>query len=252
MFNGGKVPSVSLRDKVLDVIHPNTLPVDQIFSGLAEACGVGQYFPFTVEELADAQLKTVGLSLDELRKVGTVEFPEKAFVYGQTPKWKTPSGKIQFTSEACEKAGYSAAPVWVAPAVVPAGGSQFRLITGKQAIHSHTMTANCEALMSITQDYDLTRVWLNADRAAELGIKDGDEVELSNEKFTGRCHVKVTQRLNPTAVFMPPAYGCSSKDQHTAYGVGLRPTDFMDYQLERGYGSAMAHEVLVTVKKVGA
>ena len=114
------------------------------------------------------------------------------------------------------------------------------------------MTANCEALMSITQDYDLTRVWLNADRAAELGIKDGDEVELSNEKFTGRCHVKVTQRLNPTAVFMPPAYGCSSKDQHTAYGVGLRPTDFMDYQLERGYGSAMAHEVLVTVKKVGA
>lgn len=143
VFNGGKVPSVSLRDKVLDVIHPNTLPVDQIFSGLAEACGVGQYFPFTVEELADAQLKTVGLSLDELRKVGTVEFPEKAFVYGQTPKWKTPSGKIQFTSEACEKAGYSAAPVWVAPAVVPAGGSQFRLITGKQAIHSHTMTANC-------------------------------------------------------------------------------------------------------------
>ena len=252
VFNGGKVPSVSLRDKVLDVIHPNTLPVDQIFSGLAEACGVGQYFPFTVEELADAQLKTVGLSLDELRKVGTVEFPEKAFVYGQTPKWKTPSGKIQFTSEACEKAGYSAAPVWVAPAVVPAGGSQFRLITGKQAIHSHTMTANCEALMSITQDYDLTRVWLNADRAAELGIKDGDEVELSNEKFTGRCHVKVTQRLNPTAVFMPSAYGCSSKDQHTAYGVGLRPTDFMDYQLERGYGSTMAHEVLVTVKKVGA
>ena len=45
VFNGGKVPSVSLRDKVLDVIHPNTLPVDQIFSGLAEACGVRPVLP---------------------------------------------------------------------------------------------------------------------------------------------------------------------------------------------------------------
>lgn len=251
-FNGGKVPSVSLRDKVLDLIHPNTKPCDEIFKGLAEACGVGEYFPFTVEELADAQLQSVGSSLADLRRVGTIEFPEKAFEYGKTPKWKTPSEKIQFTSEKCAKAGYTAAPTWVAPAVMPAGGNQFRMITGKQAIHSHTMTANCKPLMAITEDYDLTRIWMNADRAAALGIKDGDEVEVSNDLHTGRCRVKVTQRMNPTAIFMPPAYGCSSEQQHTAYGIGLRSTDFSPYQLEPGYGSTMSHEVLVTVKKVGA
>ena len=251
-FNGGLVPSVSLRDKVLDVIHPNTKPCDEIFKGLAEACGVGEYFDFTIEELADAQLQSVGLSLDALRRVGTVEFPEKAFVYGTTPKWKTPSEKIQFTSEKCAAAGYTAAPTWVAPAAMPAGGSQFRMITGKQAIHSHTMTANCKPLMAITQDYDLTRIWMNAERAAQLGIADGDEVEVSNELHTGRCRVKVTQRMNPTAIFLPPAYGCTSEEQHTAYGVGLRSTDYTAYQLEAGYGSTMAHEVLVTVKKVGA
>ena len=119
-------------------------------------------------------------------------------------------------------------------------------------MHSHTMTANCEPLMAITQDYDLTRIWMNADRAEQLGISDGDEVEVSNDRHTGRCRVKVTQRLNPTAVFLPPAYGCSSKDQHTAYGIGLRSTDFQAYQLENGYGSTMSHEILVTVKKVGA
>ena len=106
--------------------------------------------------------------------------------------------------------------------------------------------------MAITQDYDLTRIWMNADRAEQLGISDGDEVEISNDQHTGRCRVKVTQRLNPTAVFLPPAYGCSSKDQHTAYGIGLRSTDFQAYQLENGYGSTMSHEILVTVKKVGA
>lgn len=251
-FNGGMVPSVSLRDKVLDIVHPNTKPCDEIFTGLAEACGVGEYFPFTVDELADAQLKSVGLSLDALREVGTISFPEKAFEYGKAPKWKTPSEKIQFVSEACAAAGYTPAPTWVAPAVTPAGGNQFRLITGKQAMHSHTMTANCEPLMAITQDYDLTRIWMNADRAEQLGISDGDEVEVSNDRHTGRCRVKVTQRLNPTAVFLPPAYGCSSKDQHTAYGIGLRSTDFQAYQLENGYGSTMSHEILVTVKKVGA
>ena len=52
-FVGGRVPVVSLRDQVLEVIHPNTRPADVIFTQLAEACGVGQYFPFTVDELAE-------------------------------------------------------------------------------------------------------------------------------------------------------------------------------------------------------
>ena len=157
-FIGGKVPAVALRDQVLEKVHPNTRPVDQIFSELAEACGVGEYFQFSVDELADAQLQTVGLSLEALKKTGTAHFPEKEFSYGSTPKWKTPTEKVQFASEACEKAGLSPYPVWVEPAVMPMG-DELRLIGGKQAIHSHTQTANIEDLMQITKDYDLTRVW---------------------------------------------------------------------------------------------
>ena len=183
---GGKVPAVALRDQVLEKIHPNTRPVDQIFGELAEACGVGEYFRFGVDELADAQLRTVGLSLDTLRRTGTAYFPEKEFSYGTAPKWKTPTEKVQFSSEACEKAGLSPCPVWVEPAVMPMG-DELRLIGGKQAIHSHTQTANIEDLMQITKDYDLTRVWLNADEAARRGIADGDEVEVSNGEHTGRA-----------------------------------------------------------------
>ena len=50
-----------MRTQVLEPIHPETKPCDEIFAGLAEACGVGEYFPFTVEELAAAQLETVGV-----------------------------------------------------------------------------------------------------------------------------------------------------------------------------------------------
>ena len=158
---------------------------------------------------------------------------------------------MQFASEACEKAGLSPYPVWVEPAVMPMG-DELRLIGGKQAIHSHTQTANIEDLMQITKDYDLTRVWMNADTAARRGIADGDEVEVSNGQHTGRVRVKVTQRINPTALYMPSHYGCSSPDQHTAYEVGLRQMDFVPFHLEPAYGGACTQEAVVTVKKVGA
>ena len=250
-FIGGTVPAVALRDRVLDKIHPNTKPVDVIFSELADACGKGEYFNFSVDDLADAELQTLGLSLDALKQTGTAYFPEKAFKYGTAPKWKTPTGKVQFTSDACAKAGLSASPVWVEPATMPLG-NELRLIGGKQAIHSRTQTANTEDLMQITKDYDLTRVWLNADTAKTLGIVDGDEVEVANNYHTGRCRVKVTQRMNPTALYMPSHYGCSSPDQHTAYNVGLRQMDYVPFHMEPAYGSAMTQETVVTVKKVGA
>lgn len=252
-FVSAKTPVVTLRDKVIEKVHPNTRPVDQIFSELAEACGVGQYFKFSVEDLADAQLKSVGLSLDTLKQKGTVAFSDKAFEYGTVPEWKTPSGKIQFASEACEQAGLPRVPQWREPAVaVPDDTASFRLIGGKQAIHSHTQTANCEPLMDITKQYGLDRVWMNAARAAELGINDGDEILVENDLFSGRVKVKVTQRINPEALYLPSHYGCSSPQQRTAYNVGLRQMDFVPFLLEEGYGGTCSQETYVTVEKVGA
>ena len=250
-FVGGTVPVVSLRDRVLEKVHPNTKPVDEIFSELAQACGVGEYFQFTVDELADAQLKTVGCSLEELREEGTHTFPEKQLKYALKTSWGTTDKKVHFTSEACEKAGFPASPGWLEPKVTP-GSGEFRLIGGKQAIHTHTQTANIPALMEITKKYGLERIWMNAQVAEEMGIKDGDEVELSSETHTGVTRVHVTNRIEPTSIYLPSHYGCSVEDQHTAYGVGLRQMDFVPFHIEPGYGGTMSQETLVTVKKVGA
>ena len=252
-FISGKVPAVSLRDKVIEKVHPNTRPVDQIFTELAEACGVGQYFDFTVEELAEAQLETVGLSLDGLRRAGgTARFNDKAFEFGTLPKWKTPTGKIQFSSDACHDAGLPNVPEWKEPVVTVAEGETFRLIGGKQAIHTHTQTANIPELMNITKQYGLERVWINASVAEKLGISEGDEVELSNDEYTGRVKAHVTQRINPTAVYLPSHYGCSSEEEKTAYGVGLRQMDFVPFRIEPGYGGVCSQETVVSLRKVGA
>ncbi|MDO4290486.1 MAG: molybdopterin-dependent oxidoreductase [Eggerthellaceae bacterium] len=249
-FVGGKVPVVALRDRVLDKIHPETKPVDEIFSELGRACGVGQYFDFTVDELADAQLATVGLSLAQLQKEGIATFPEKAYKPAPKTTWGTPSKKVQFTSEACAKAGFTPSPTWVEPLVMPEEG-QFRLIGGKQTIHTHTQTANIASLMAISEMYGLERPWINADVARELGIEDGDEVEISSDVFTGKTRIKVTERIEPTSIYLPSHYGRMIPEQHVSYGIGLSQMDFVPFHIEPGYGGTMAQETVVTVKKAG-
>ena len=73
-----------------------------------------------------------------------------------------------------------------------------------------------------------------------------------DEQHTGKVQVKVTQRINPDALYMPSHYGCSSKEEKTAYGVGLRQMDYVPFRIEPGYGGICSQEAVVTVKKVGA
>ena len=77
-FIGGKKHFVGMRTAVLDRIHPETKTCDEIFNGLAEACGVGEYFQFTAEDWAAAQLETVGVSLDQMKSDGVVELVRPA------------------------------------------------------------------------------------------------------------------------------------------------------------------------------
>ena len=252
-FISGKTPAVSLNDEVIDKVLPDTRPIDQIFTELADACGVGKYFDFTVEELAEAQLGTVGLSLDGLRRAGgTARFTDREFAFDGKHTWKTPTGKIQFSSDACHDAGLPYVPEWKEPAVSADGESTFYLVGGVQPVHLHALSGNVPALMDIVKQYGLERVWINSQVAEKLGISEGDEVELASDAHTGRARAHVTSRINPKAVFLPSHYGCTSEDEKTAYGVGLRGADFVPFRIEPGYGGICTQEAAVSLRKVGA
>ena len=106
--------------------------------------------------------------------------------------------------------------------------------------------------MEISKQYSLERPWLNAGVAKQMGIEDGDEIEISSEMFTGRTRVKVTERIEPTSLYLPSHYGRMIPEQHVSYNVGLSQMDFVPFHIEPGYGGTMAQEVIVTIKKVGA
>ena len=245
---GGKKHFVGMRTVAIDKVLPDAKTCDEIFNGLAEACGVGEYFQFTAEDLAAAQLATVGVDIGTMKKEGVVELPDPRFQYG-TPKFKTPSGKFEFSSEAVGAAGLNPVISWIPRKVMPKDG-EFYIVGGKQGIHSHTMTLNLEALNAISREYQLERLWMAASDAADLGIADGDTVELSSSECSGQVAVKVTERLKPGVLFLPTHYGGTSPYLTRAQGFGLNMMDFVPLHLEPGVGSTMSQEVAVKVRKV--
>lgn len=248
---GGKKHSVSLRDKAIDIIHPETRPADQIFRELSAACGIGEYFDFTVDELVEAQLATIGLTLDELREKGIIELPTSDFEYGKVPTFNTPSGKVELYSVTIGRAGLSPVITWEDRKVHPAE-DEFYFVGGKQSVQSHTMTTSIESLMDISKSYNLERLWMNASDAERLGIAEGDMVEVSSSEYTDTVNVHVTERLMPGVVYVPTHYGGSSPYLTQGYGFGICTPNFVPFDMEPGTGATMSQEVAVKIRKAGA
>ncbi len=246
---GGKKHFCTVRTRVLDRIHPETRSGDEIFSGLAKACGVGDKFDFTIDELVDAQLASIGLTLDRVAEEGVVELEAPEFTYGVPAKFEKPEGKFMFASEKVGAAGLNPVIGFTAREVQPEG-EQLSLVAGKQGIHSHTMTQNVAALNAISREYGLERLWMAAADAEARGIADGDLVEVSNDEHTAQVHVRVTERMKPGVLFLPMHYGGTSPYQTRANGYGINIMDFVPFRMEPGVGSAMSHETAVTVRKV--
>jgi len=73
------------------------------------------------------------------------------------------------------------------------------------------------------------KVWLNARRAEELGIRDGEEVVLVNQDGVRSTPVKVevTQRIRPDCVYLVHGYGHDAKGLNFARGRGASDARLM-------------------------
>lgn len=241
----------TLRNPAIEQVHPETKPTYQIIVDLAEACGLGEYFTFTLDQLNETYCAAYGVSYDALKSDGLAPIPGCELEFGSVPMFATKSGKIEFSCEAYAVGEMKAVPTWIEPAATPADGS-LRLITGDQVFQNKTYTRASDKLTQIAKDFEADRVWIASSRAAELGIADGDTVELSNENGAVQVEVRVTGRIHHDAAYLPPHYGCASEEIRTAFGFGASHEALVTRQAEPESGAGMLQEVLVNVKKVGA
>ncbi len=247
---GGKQGTLAMRTQAISKIHPDTRSFDEIIVDLAERLEVDEYFQFSLDDVNRAILEPYDISLEEFKQKGSmmVDVPEP----DEVPVFNTETGKFQFYSDEFERHGAPPVVSWISPDTgLDVEDNQFRLVQGKEAIHSHTATANTPQLAQITKDYDTNRLWINAERASEMGISDGDEVEISSEIFSDRCDVKVTQRIHPETVYIHGGYGNRTPFYTTAQKIdSINPNDFVKYQKESIVGHAMINEVMVEIEKV--
>lgn len=274
VFSDGLVPSVSIASPVVETDDGTAMPTASIIEALASALGMSDAFWFTLDDAARMQLAAVGLELEGIESDGGAELSGDAI--NRVSSWKTPTGKIQCASAACADAGLPASPAWVPTleastiqavisddmnegqqditAVLSAGGMDgrptFHLVSGQQTVIGSAGYDTAE-LADIAQGYGLDGVWVNAQVARALGISSGDEVWVGNDRAVAKVPAFVTERIVPTAVYLPMGFGRTSPKQSNSYQVGANPIRFSDAVIEGGYGTLCTQEACVWLWKEG-
>lgn len=115
---------------------------------------------------------------------------------------------------------------------------------------AHPRTSGLHA----SPDY-MASVWMHSSRAAELGISDGDVVEVASPEGTDRAIAHITDDLHPSALFTTASPGARSgahaKERTAVKGqLGVGPLDHTPLRVDSLSGAALTQENVVTVRKV--
>ena len=175
-------------------------------------------------------------------------YPEKEKAYtinGGAPK--TASGKVECNLANLAEKGADPMPTWKDEYAFKVPKGKFRLITGRHAQFTQSGTANNIALHDLMHT---NYIWINARVAADMGIKFGDEVEVSSK--TGKTTIKAypTEQIAPNVVFFIHGFGAESNALTWAYKNGGNDNAIIEDIVEPVYGASAMHETNVEIRKV--
>lgn len=216
-------PNIALRMPVTEPLGESK-PGWWIAKELGKRLGLEQYFPYEdYAEVLDWQLKQIGSSLDEMKKIGVKIFERKAgdlfFKGGEPQTFGTPSGKIELYSAELEAAGFDPIPNYTAHPEPPEGF--YRLIYGRAPMHTFSRTANNPNLTDLMDENDL---WVNPKVARIWGIENGQYIWLRNQDGAVSdfpIKVRVTERIRWDCVYMVHGFGHKGKELSRAFGKGV-------------------------------
>ncbi len=197
---------------------------------LATRLGLDEYFKWNdIEELLDWQLKKVGSSLEEMKKIGVKKFPREYddlyFVEGQEIEFNTNTGKIELYSTDLAAEGFDPMPVYTKHEE-PSPGF-YRLNYGRTPAHTFSRTANNP---NLTDLMDENVLWVNPAVAKEWSLKPGQRIWLENQDgklSTFPIKVRVTERIRFDSVYMVHGFGHAEKRMTRAYGKGASDTELI-------------------------
>ncbi len=91
-------------------------------------------------------------------------------------------------------------------------------------------------------------LWINSGKAAALGIRSNETVEVTSACGSGKIKAFVTDLIHPEAVFMIHGFGHEAKLGTRCYNKGLSDSVIQENISDRVGGSPALHDTFVTVK----
>ncbi len=241
----GQKPQMFLRRQAVPPRY-DTREGAMILKQIGERIGTGQFFPYQdMEELVRWQLEGTGFSLEDFDKSGFVAYTDKQILWNRKEglKFKTPSKKIELKSSLLENAGFPSFPPY--ESVSRFKDNQFRLITGRNALHTHISTQNNAYLNELAPENVL---WINSTRAAALGIKAGGLVTVASKIGSGQIKAFVTDFIHPDSVFMLHGFGHEAKLAARSFNKGVSDAMLEENLIDKVGGSPALHDTIVTVQ----
>ncbi|MFO0553627.1 MAG: molybdopterin-dependent oxidoreductase [Polyangiaceae bacterium] len=213
---------VALRQPVVPPMY-DSKPGWWIAAELGKRLGIADFLQTDIESYLEKRLEKLGTSLAAMKTQGVMlADQEPVFIEdGIEPTFATPSKKIELYSQRIADAGGDPLPNYTPPEAPPAG--YFRLLMGRAPAHTFGRTTNNRFLSRV---YDENVLWLNAERAAELGFENGDKVMVTNQDGVtrGPISLRATQGIRSDSVYVVHGFGHTSAGLNFGRGRGVDDT----------------------------
>ncbi|MBN2637757.1 MAG: molybdopterin-dependent oxidoreductase [Bacteroidales bacterium] len=217
-----RFPSIALRMPAVEPKY-DSKPGWWIMKQIGERLGLHDYYNYNdYSEVIDWQLKQVGSSLDEMKKIGVKTFERETgplyLGYNEDFTFNTNTGKVELYSTEFQSAGFDPMPVYTQHPEPPQ--SHYRLIYGRSPMHTFSRTQNNHYLWDLQKQ---NTVWVHPSVANMWSLKHGEKVWLKNQDGAITdfpVEVRVTERIRWDSVYMVHGFGHSDKKLTRAYGRG--------------------------------
>jgi len=231
------------RDPVIDPLYESRSCFD-IMKELANRMELGEYFDFTIPEYREKQLAGLPKAEEILDRDGVYYNPSKVYGIYDGKVYKTLSKKVELYNQRYEQMGIDPLPNYTEPTKVPK--NQFRLVIGRNALVTQSSTANNDLL---SQFNPTNTLWLNTEAAKNLGIADGETVQVSSSVGTQELKAEVTDKIRNDTVYMLTGFNTLSTMQHLSHGNGASINELLEDDYDTVTGNASMHTTFVTVTR---
>ncbi|MBO8183602.1 MAG: molybdopterin-dependent oxidoreductase [Archaeoglobus sp.] len=210
-----------------------------------------------------AQAEAKGIDYNELVSKGSVITVGRDGIVGTMPYTKplpTPTGKVEFFSFALASLAkkvknpyWDALIKWVPPRISERelANNEMYLVYSRSPFTTHCSTSDNPLLAKLIEDSEIfyKGVWINSEKAKELGIKNGDRIVLESV-YTGEKTESiafVTELVREDTLFMVSGFGQQSKKLTSAPKELHALMSVVPLQYDPLSGATMNQEAIVRV-----